>query len=199
MAKEKEQKASLKDSELVLISELMKNSRRSDRELARAIGISQPTVSKMIRKLKQEGYIKEFTMIPDFYKLGYEIMGVTMVGFQEFSKSRDFEKIRRKTIETERNHPHASVMAVNGLDGDKNRLFVTFYENYAAFREAMALTKKLPHVNVKNIESFLVSLKDNTNYRILSMSLVAEHILKKKKEKNPEISKEKNNPKKTSD
>jgi transcriptional regulator with PAS, ATPase and Fis domain len=32
----------LKDIELKLISELMKNNRRSDRELARAIEISQP-------------------------------------------------------------------------------------------------------------------------------------------------------------
>jgi DNA-binding Lrp family transcriptional regulator len=32
--------------ELRLISELMQNSRRSDRELARALGISQPTVTR---------------------------------------------------------------------------------------------------------------------------------------------------------
>ena len=41
----------VKDVELKLISELMKDSRRSDRELAKAIGVSQPTISRMIRKI----------------------------------------------------------------------------------------------------------------------------------------------------
>jgi len=44
----------MKETELKLVSELMKNSRRSDRELARAMGVSQPTVSRMIRKLEKE-------------------------------------------------------------------------------------------------------------------------------------------------
>ena len=65
----------MKDVELRLISELMKNSRRSDRELAKATGVSQPTISRMIKKLEKERIIKEYTMIPDFVKLGYEIMG----------------------------------------------------------------------------------------------------------------------------
>jgi DNA-binding Lrp family transcriptional regulator len=55
----------------------MKDSRRSDRELAKAIGSSQPTVSRMIKKLESEGTIKEYTMIPDFHKLGFEILAIT--------------------------------------------------------------------------------------------------------------------------
>lgn len=49
-----EGKRGMKETELKLVSELMKNSRRSDRELARAMGVSQPTVSRMIRKLEKE-------------------------------------------------------------------------------------------------------------------------------------------------
>jgi len=59
----------MKNVEWKLISELMKDSRRSDRELAQAIGVSQPTVSRTIKKLEKEGYIKEYTIIPDFHKL----------------------------------------------------------------------------------------------------------------------------------
>jgi DNA-binding Lrp family transcriptional regulator len=46
--------AIVKDAELKLISELMKDSRRSDRELAKAVGVSQPTISRMIRKLEKD-------------------------------------------------------------------------------------------------------------------------------------------------
>jgi DNA-binding Lrp family transcriptional regulator len=53
----------VKDIELRLIAELMKNSRRSDRELTKIIGVSQPTVSRTIKRLDKEGYIKEYTAI----------------------------------------------------------------------------------------------------------------------------------------
>jgi len=55
---------------------LMKNSRKSDRELAQAIGVSQPTVSRLIARLRKQGVIKEFTMIPDLTQLGFKIMAV---------------------------------------------------------------------------------------------------------------------------
>jgi DNA-binding Lrp family transcriptional regulator len=49
----------VKDVELKLVSELMKNSRRSDREMARVLGLSQPTVGRMIKKLeKRRNYTK---------------------------------------------------------------------------------------------------------------------------------------------
>ena len=53
-----------------LISELMKNSSRSGRELAKVFGVSQSAVFRTIKKLEKEGIIKECTMIPDFGKLG---------------------------------------------------------------------------------------------------------------------------------
>ena len=48
----------MKDVELKLISELMKNSRRSDRELAKTLGVSQPTVSRTLKRLETEGTLK---------------------------------------------------------------------------------------------------------------------------------------------
>ena len=67
----------MKDVELKLISELLKNSRRSDRELAKVIGVSQPTVSRLIQKLEKQGLIREYTMIPDYVRLGFQIVSIT--------------------------------------------------------------------------------------------------------------------------
>jgi DNA-binding Lrp family transcriptional regulator len=74
----------LKDVELRIIAELIKNSHRSDRELARVIGVSQPTVTRSINRLEKEGIIKDYAMIPDFRKLGYQIMGVSFYGKGKF-------------------------------------------------------------------------------------------------------------------
>jgi DNA-binding Lrp family transcriptional regulator len=42
-----------KEAEVNLIVELMKNSKKSDRELARAIGVSQPTITRLRGRLER--------------------------------------------------------------------------------------------------------------------------------------------------
>jgi len=166
----------LKDAEVRVIAELMKNSRRSDRELARAIGVSQPTVSRMIKRLEKEGVIKEYTMIPDFKKLGYEIMGVTFIRKGETMKEEDSVELRRAVAEVEKKNPYASLMAVNGIGLGKGRMFITLYRSYSRYVEAMRLTKSLPHVDAAGTESFLVDLNDESNYRLLTLEQVARNI-----------------------
>jgi len=66
----------MKDVELRLVCELIRNCRKSDRELAKAIGVSQPTVSRIRTRLEREGVI-EYTGIPDLKKLGFELVSIT--------------------------------------------------------------------------------------------------------------------------
>ncbi len=172
----------MKDVELRLIAELMKNSRRSDRELAKALGVSQPTVSRAIRKLEKEGIIKEYTMIPDFSKLGYEIMGITSLNVEE-KPPEGFKEIRKATLEAEKSNPHAGLMIVNGIGNNKNRLFIDFYENYSAYAKVIDTIKAFPFINVESVDSFLVDLKDETNLRVLSTSVIAQHLVEKSQKK----------------
>jgi DNA-binding Lrp family transcriptional regulator len=166
----------MKNTELRLIAELMKNSHRSDRELAKVLRVSQPTVTRVRTRLEKEGVIQEYTMIPDFRKLGYQIMGITSL---QLTPKEDFEETRKKTIEYQKNNPTAMLTGVKGLGGDKNRLFIGFYENYSAYAEIIKRTRQFPSVNVDSVESFLVDLADKTHLRILSMSDIANDLLMK--------------------
>jgi DNA-binding Lrp family transcriptional regulator len=165
----------MKDVELRLISELMRNSRRSDRQLAKAIGVSQPTVSRMIKKLEKEGVIKEYTMIPDFKRLGYQIMGVSFYGRGEPTKKEEKEELVKAAVEFESKNPHASLMAVNGIGLGKSRMFITFYRDYSSYMGAMQAARSLPHLSPESLESFLVDLNES-NYRLLSLEQVARHV-----------------------
>ena len=170
----------LKEIELRVIAELMKNSRRSDRELAKALHMSQPTVSRAIKRLEKEGIIKEYTMIPDFAKLGYKIMGITQMKVKEESEdSTEAEFTAVRTMEKER--VHANFMAVIGTAAHKNRTFVTFYKSYSAYSEGMRVAKRLPFYKGEEIESFLVDLEVGRQYRLLTMSEIARHILQESK------------------
>lgn len=168
----------LKRIELRVIAELMKNSRRSDRELAKALGTSQPTVSRTIKRLEKMGIIKEYTMIPDFAKLGYKLMGISFIKHEDVVGESITSEIRKQTIEVEKNNPYASFMAVDGEGLKKERMFISLYRTYSDFNRAMGLAKQLPFVNVESLESFLVDLENKNNYRVLSMATVANNILR---------------------
>ena len=57
----------LKQIDYKLLFELMKNSHRSDRQLAKALGVSQPTVTRR-RAILEKDYIEGYTVIPKFGK-----------------------------------------------------------------------------------------------------------------------------------
>jgi DNA-binding Lrp family transcriptional regulator len=63
----------LKDVELKLVAELMKNSRRSDRELAKVLKVCKATVTRIRSNLEKEGYLREYSAVPDFVKLGFSL------------------------------------------------------------------------------------------------------------------------------
>ena len=175
-------KRRLKAIELRLISELMKNSRRSDRELGRVLGVSQPTASRMISRLEKEGIIKEYTMIPDFKKLGYNLLGVTMAKLNKPVNTSEFNSLRERVQKIEKENPYASLLSLSGMGFGRNRLFATFYEDYNAYKKAMDLTWQIPGTEMDSIETFLVDLDDETNYRLLSLSAIAQHVLRLGKE-----------------
>jgi Lrp/AsnC family transcriptional regulator for asnA, asnC and gidA len=62
------------DIDYNLIVELQKDSRRSNRQLARLLGISEATVRRRIKDLVDTHTI-ELTAIPDPYKIGITIFG----------------------------------------------------------------------------------------------------------------------------
>ena len=171
----------MKNVELKLLSELMKNSRRSDRDLAKAIGVSQPTVSRLIKKLEKEGYIKEYTMIPDFRKLGFEIMALIFVRYSKELTPEQYAKVRKAAKEYESENPRAVLMAVKGMGMGYDRAFLSFHENYSSYVETIEMLRtQLPFGAVTSIDSFLVSLTDEQHYQPCTFATIAKYLSKKK-------------------
>ena len=170
-------KGKLKETEIRIIVELMRNSRRSDREIGKAVGVSQPTVNRTIKKLEKEGVIKEYTMIPDFHTLGFEIMGFTQ--FELYEKPyTDRARARETLIEA-----FASLAAVEGISESANRMLMSLYESYSEYSKVRNILRAVPIINVDKINSFFVDLNDKRSYRYLSMSAVANRLLQRLKDK----------------
>jgi DNA-binding Lrp family transcriptional regulator len=138
-------------------------------------------VSRAVKNLERKGVIKEYTIIPDFGKLGYGIMGVTFIRFKEPQDDSSSDEVRETVSEIEKKKPHASLMAVSGVGSGKDKMFITFYEDYSAYSRAMQLTRQIPYVNVDSLESFMVDINDKSNHRLLSMSAISRHVISRKR------------------
>lgn len=171
----------MREIEWKIISELMKNSRLSDRELAKKIGSSQPTVTRARNRLEKEGYIKEYTMIPDFRKLGFEILAVSFVKFKNLTPER-IEEVRRAGRELEKETPTPTVAIMHGMGLGQNRIFISLHKNYASFVEITEMAQRLPFVDISRVESFIVSL-DEEQYRPLSLNNLAQYLVKSREKK----------------
>jgi len=62
-----------------LLRELLIDSKRSYRELARSIGVSTATVINRVQRLESSGVIKGYTIIVDHERLGFELTVVTEI------------------------------------------------------------------------------------------------------------------------
>jgi len=162
--------------EVKVLAELMRNSRKSDRELAKVVGVSQPTVTRVRTKLEREGIIKEYTLIPDFRKLGYELMAFLFMGKPETMERKRSEELRKAVAEMEEKTPIATLTVADGIGLGKGRVVVILLKDYSSYLEKLGVIRNLPNIEAEKMEGFLVDLGNERNFRILSMKQLAHHI-----------------------
>jgi DNA-binding Lrp family transcriptional regulator len=175
---------SIKSIELKLIAELLKNSRRSDRELAKAVKISQPTVTRARTRLEKAGLIKEYTIVPDFGKLGYHLCSMT---FAKFTELPHVEALR-KAIETYGHRlleiPQA-VLIERGMGMGANGVVIALHKDYTAYMDFTKWLRQFSLISPFELSTFLINLDDQVHYRYLTFSTLAKHVfsLQKAEEK----------------
>lgn len=155
---------------LQLLFELIKNARKSDREIAKTLKISQPTVTRKRGLLDKEGYIREYTVIPNLEKVGYSIIAVTFLAFTE-SKP----ELTQRAREWCKNQP--SILFSSGGEGfGMHSIIVSAHKNYASFSKLMTELREDWQPNLKNTESFLMSVnRDELLYKPFSFKYLAEN------------------------
>jgi len=124
------EKRDLKNVELKLIAELMKNSNRSSRELAKAVGVSSITIGRMKKRLEREGIIQEYTMIPDPRKLGYQILAVTLVKLNRQLNEKEIEEARKLIKEIMKTMPLEILMLERGVGMGFDGVIIGYQRDY---------------------------------------------------------------------
>lgn len=148
----------LKPLDYQLLFELMKDSHRSDRQLAKALGISQPTVTRR-RAMLEDSTIEGYTVIPKFGQIGFELAAFTFMKTklnhkkaaekqEAFTKMKDWFSKQSNVI---------SVLDGQGMGWDA--VCVSLHENYTGFAEFLRLAQSELSDTIIETQSFQADLK----------------------------------------
>jgi DNA-binding Lrp family transcriptional regulator len=132
-----------------LLYELMKNSKRSDRELAKVVGVSQPTITRLRKNLEKQEYILDYTVMPALEKLGFEIVALNFLSASITPEIREWISKNPKILFSS---------SGEGLNG-KVMLLISIHKNFSDFSEFTRGIKGLFGSQIISFESFLFSLK----------------------------------------
>lgn len=167
----------MKATHLKVLAGLLRDSRASDRTLAQKIGVSQPTITRTRGKLKEEGYTREYSMIPDFHKLGFQFMALTLIKFNNLASKEETFKLRKFADDVVENAPFAVLMSYEGAGLGHDVIFVTLHENYKSYAEFLRSARD----NEYRIDSFKIDLASGSHYLPLTFSRLADYVLRPKK------------------
>ena len=124
----------LKPIDYKLMFELMKGSHRSDRQLAKALGVSQPTVTRR-RAMLEENYIEGYTVIPKFGQIGFELAAFTFIKSKLKQKTgTEKEAALQKLTEWYMKQPNV-VLVLDGRGMGWDAVCISLHKSFSDFSE----------------------------------------------------------------
>jgi DNA-binding Lrp family transcriptional regulator len=144
-----------------LLYELIKNSRRSDRDLAKILHVSQPTVTRMRKKLETNDFILEYTLVPNFAKLGFEIVSFTFLNVARSCIEANIspKELSQKAHKWIAQNKHVIFAGTGeGIRG-KNCVVVSLHRNFTDYTSFISAFRQQWEKNILDVESFIVTLR----------------------------------------
>lgn len=171
--KERSYMGQLKPLDYKLLFELMKDSRRSDRTLAKVLNSSQPTVTRRRAKLEKD-FLDGYTAIPKWEKLGYTILAITFVKSKQALGLRDRYKAAHKRGIEWLMKQSCIIMSGGcrgmGMDG----FLISVHKDYSDFDKFMFDQKREMGDLVEDTQTAIVNLSGDTILKPLHLKYLAE-------------------------
>ena len=138
-----------------LLRELLNNSKRSDRELAKLLKVSQPTITRTRHKLEKSDLIQDYTITPDFKKMGFELLAVTLIKMKPEIRLPEMFSKAKKYTEKFPNAVFAGIGEGMGMTG----VIVSFHYDFTDYTTKWNQMRIDWKDYVSDIQSFMVSLE----------------------------------------
>ena len=151
------------ERESMLVGELLLNSRRSDRDLAKDVKASQPTVGRIRTTLEEEGRILEYTIIPDLAKLDVELISFIAIKWRDYKKTRELGEFESFI----KDNKHVFFAAPGEGFQDKTKLITSFHKDYKSYEIFIRDLRANFSEIIEDMDTFLAST-DNTIKNLIS-------------------------------
>jgi len=163
----------LKDIDFKIVFELMKNSKTSDRKLAKKIGVSQPTVTRRRAKIERE-LIDGYTAVPKWDKLGYKLLAIMLIKSKPvFSTEEKYQEIRKRGTKWLMEQPN--VIMGGACEGmGMNSFMISIHRNYGYYTEFIRKFRLELGDILDDVQTYLVNLSASGNLKPLHLKYLAE-------------------------
>jgi DNA-binding Lrp family transcriptional regulator len=152
-----------------LVQELLKNSKRSDRELAKVLGVSQPTVTRTRHKLEREGVILDYTIVPDFEKMGFEIFAITFVKMRaDILVGETMKKAKEYAAKS----PNV-ILAHSGSGLGMTGVIISLHKNYTEYHQQLNKMRVDLKEITEDIQSFVIAVGEG-EYKRCSLTYLGD-------------------------
>jgi len=141
----------LDDMDRKVLRELLKDSKRSFRELARSLGVSTATVISRVQRLESAGVISNYTIQVDHEKLGYELTVITEITVSKGKLLEVEEEISKMP----------NVCAVYDVTGLTDAMVIAKFKNRRSLSEFTKKLLSMPYVERTNTHVVLTTIKED--------------------------------------
>jgi len=162
----------LKPIDYKLLFELMKDSHRSDRQIAKSLGVSQPTVTRR-RGLLEKNYIDGYTIVPKFGQIGYEIAAFTFLKSKHAhldgaEKENALQKLREWYLKQS-----SVVLVQEGRGMGWDAVCISLHQNYTNYADFMRAQDSEMCDLISGSQTFAMDLKPGVRLKPFNFKYLA--------------------------
>jgi DNA-binding Lrp family transcriptional regulator len=145
----------LDETDTKILRILLSDARLSSRQIARKTGVSVGTVLSRMKKMEQEGVIREYSAVVDHEKLGYDLTSVIEI---TVSKGKLFEMAKEIA-------KAPKVCCVYNVTGLTDAMVIAKFKNREELSNFTKYLLASPYVERTNTHVVLTTLKED--FRII--------------------------------
>ena len=165
--------AKTKPLDYKILSELLRNSKVSDRRIAKKLDVSQPTITRRRSQL-EKSLIEAYTVLPNMKEMGFEIIALTFMASRREALTRGrLEVAQGKARNWHAKHPNVIfVGAGHGMGW--NGVMVSLHKSFSDYAKLKAEHNKEFGEYIADTESFIMEVDTTTALKPFNLSNLAD-------------------------
>ncbi len=157
--------------DMKILAELMRNAKSSDRQIAKKLGRSQPTITRRRTRLERELSLR-YTAIPDWVGLGFQLIAFTFAQWKHrmFPKEKMLEAVAFIS-------KHPNIIFVSGGRGmSADRVCVSIHKSYRDYWQLLQAIRLQWGKYLETLGSFITSFGGDEILRPITLQFLADYL-----------------------